>query len=83
MLLRPEVRITLVLVYTGASRLGDHVSDLLNRYLGRQNNLGDTDVFTSEIFDLRRVYAHLDPGVPQGSASGERKARRRVPTAAL
>jgi hypothetical protein len=25
----------------------------------------------------------LDPGVPQGSASGERKARRRVPTAAL
>ncbi len=60
-LLRPEVRITLVLIHTGSSQLGDHVSNLLNQFLARQNNVGDADVFTSEIFDLRRVYAHLDP----------------------
>ena len=60
-LMRPEVRISLVLVHTGNNPLGTHVADLLTAFLSRQNNVGDADVFTSEVFDLKRVYANLDP----------------------
>jgi hypothetical protein len=60
-LLRPEVRITLVVVHTGSSPLGSHVVETLNKFLKRENNVGDAEVFTLEVFDLRRVYEHLDP----------------------
>jgi hypothetical protein len=60
-LLRQEVRIALVLVHTGSSPLGSQVMDSLNKFLARQNNVGDLDVFTLEVFDLQRVYQHLSP----------------------
>jgi hypothetical protein len=58
---RSEVRIALVLAYTSSNKLGDHVTDLLNGFLARQNNVGDTEVVTKEVFDLRRIYANIDP----------------------
>lgn len=60
-LLREEVRIALVVVHTGSSPLGSQVKDSLDRFLARQNNVGDLDVFTLEVFDLQRVYRHLNP----------------------
>lgn len=60
-LLRSDVRITLVIAHTGANQLGDHVVHALDKYLARQNNVGDTEVFTLEVFDLQRVYKSLDP----------------------
>ncbi len=60
-LLRPEARITLVIAHTGSSQLGTHVDNAIGQFLAKQNNIGDAEVFTSEIFDLKRVYAHLDP----------------------
>lgn len=59
-LMRPDVRITLVVAHTGANTLGPHVSDALNKFIAEQNNTGE-DVFTLETFDLARVYSHLDP----------------------
>ncbi len=60
-LLRPEVRITLVIVHTGSSPLGSHITEALDRFLAKQNNVGDAEVFTLEVFGLQRVYEHLDP----------------------
>ena len=60
-LLRPEVRITLVIVHTGSNPLGSHITDSLTKFLDKQNNVGDAEVFTLEIFGLQRVYEHLDP----------------------
>lgn len=60
-LLRPDVRITLVIAHTSGNPIGDQIDDQLGKYLDRQNNVGDADVFTLEVFDLKRVYQHLDP----------------------
>lgn len=60
-LLRPDVRIALVIVHTSSSPLGSHVEAALHKFLARQNNVGDSDVFTLEIFDFKRVYQHLSP----------------------
>ncbi len=59
-LVRPDVRISLVIAHTGSSPLGTHVVSALNQCISEQNNVGE-DVFTLEVFDLARVYSHLDP----------------------
>jgi hypothetical protein len=64
-LLRQEVRIALVLVHTGSSPLGSQVRESLDKFLARQNNVGDLEVFTLEVFDLQRVYQHLNPAAGQ------------------
>jgi hypothetical protein len=60
-LMRSDVRIVMAVAHTGASKLGDQVQDALDKFLQEQNNAGQAEVFSLEIFDLARVYAHLDP----------------------
>lgn len=57
---RSEVRITLVIVHTGSPKLGDQVQDALTNFVSGQNNINE-DVVTVEVFDLARVYKHLNP----------------------
>ncbi|MEZ0261342.1 MAG: AIPR family protein [Alphaproteobacteria bacterium] len=58
-IMRPDVRISLILAYTSANPLGGHIENCINKFLADQNNVGDTDVFTSETFDLKRIYSQL------------------------
>lgn len=60
-LMRSDVRIVMVAAHTGANTLGDQVRDALDKFLREQNNAGQADVFSLEVFDLARVYTHLDP----------------------
>jgi hypothetical protein len=59
-LVRPDVRICLVVAHTGSSPLGAHVATALDQCISERNNV-EEDVFTLEVFDLARVYLHLDP----------------------
>jgi hypothetical protein len=59
LILRSDVRVVLVLCYSSPDPLGMHISRSLEEFLGLQNNVGDLDVFVSEIFDLKRLYRQL------------------------
>jgi hypothetical protein len=56
---RSDVRIVLVFAYTSPEDLGEHVRKSLQAFLEQQNNVGDTEVFGSEVFDLKRQYKYL------------------------
>jgi hypothetical protein len=58
-LFRADVRVVLVAAYTSIDRLGEPVSAIVSKFLQAQNNAGDTEVFTYEVFDLKRIYGHL------------------------
>ena len=57
--MRPDVRIVLVIAYTGADPLGADIARMMTQYLETQNNVGDTEVFSFERFDLGRLYSQL------------------------
>jgi AIPR protein len=58
-LMRPDVRIVLVIAYSGADPLGADIEKTITQYLETQNNVGDTEVFSLECFDLGRLYSQL------------------------
>ena len=60
-LMRTDVRIVVVLIHTGSNPLGQEILDSLQKFFDDQNNIGDEEVFTREVFDLQRVYSSLDP----------------------
>jgi hypothetical protein len=59
------VRIVLF-AYTSQSALADPVANSIERFLSDQNNVGDAEIFSLEVFDLPRIYAQLS-----GSASSK------------
>jgi hypothetical protein len=56
---RSDVRIVLVVAYSSPNPLADPVRNSIERLLADQNNVGDAEIFSLEVFDLPRVYAHL------------------------
>ncbi len=63
---RSDVRIVLVIAYSSPDTLADPVRNSIERLLTDQNNVGDAEIFSLEVFDLPRIYAHLS-----GSASAK------------
>jgi hypothetical protein len=59
LLKRSDVRVVLVFVYSSPSELGAEVSSPLAEFLNEQNNVGDSEVFSSEVCDLKRLYGYL------------------------
>jgi hypothetical protein len=70
-LMRPDVRIILVVAYSGADPFGTDIEKALTQYLQTQNNVGDTEVFSLERFDLGRLYSQL-------SGSGGRNIKLQI-----
>jgi hypothetical protein len=58
-LLRSDVKVVLVVAYSSPSNLSDPVTSTINELLAQQNNVGDMDIFTLEVFDLKRIYGEL------------------------
>lgn len=58
-LMRPDVRIVLIIGYTGADPLAPDIERAVSEYVDGQNNVGDTEVFTLERFNLERIYSNL------------------------
>ena len=59
LLKRSDVRVVLVVTYSSPSDLGTEVEAPLLDYLKEQNNVGESDVFSSEICTLKRLYGYL------------------------
>jgi hypothetical protein len=59
LIFRSDVRVVLTLAYSSAEPLGTHIADSLKDFIANQNNVGDLDVFMSEILDLKRLYGRL------------------------
>lgn len=59
LLMRSDVRVILVLAYTSSSPLGVQVSGPLTTFIKEQNNIGDPEVFSTEVCGLKRLYGYL------------------------
>jgi hypothetical protein len=64
---RSDVRVVLVVAYTGTQDVSDPVRKSLSDFLQRQNNVGEQEVFILETLNLKRLYQQL-----AGSASGKK-----------
>jgi len=67
LLLRSDVRVVLVVAYTGPQDLTEPVKKSLSDFLQRENNVGEQEVFILESLNLKRLYRNLT-----GSASGKK-----------
>src|SRR4051794_3690610 len=56
-LMRPDVRIVLVIAYSGADPFSVDAAKTVESYLESQNNTGDPEVFSLEKFDIGRLYS--------------------------
>jgi len=58
-LFRSDNRVVLVIAYCNQQSLGDHAERPLAQYIESQNNVGDIEVFSLEVFNLKRIYGRL------------------------
>jgi hypothetical protein len=58
-LMRLDVRIVIVLAATSPLQIPDEAEQPLQRFLKRQNNMGDEPVFVVERFNVKRIYGCL------------------------
>lgn len=56
---RADMRIVLILAYTSSHPLAAEVIQPIKKWLDSQNNAGDRDVFSYEVFDIARIYKAL------------------------
>jgi hypothetical protein len=66
LLLKSDVKVVLVVAHSSPQSLGSHVQASLSNFLKEENNVGDAEVFTAEVFDLKRIY-----GLLSGSGNGK------------
>jgi len=60
LLMRSDVRVVLVIAFSSPQALPDMVRNSIDQFLQQQNNVGDTEIFSLEVFDLTRIYSILN-----------------------
>jgi hypothetical protein len=59
LLKRSDVRVVLVITYSSPSDMAAEVAGPLSEYVREQNNVGDSEVFSREVCNLKRLYGYL------------------------